>query len=411
MEKLNVPSIEITVLYREKNEDKKNWRGFIMKLEGFQAGIYVSQGDFSALSPAPVDVPWEWSDTSLNMLLEKASSEIGSLNAYADLIPNIDIYIKMHIRTEANKSSKIEGTKTSIEEDLMHVNDVAPNKRDDHVEVNNYVSALNYGIKRITEDEFPLCLRLIREIHEILMQGVRGERKTPGEFRRSQNWVGGGNMPSTAHYVPPSVPDMNIALSDFEIFINNDNNNIPHLIKAAIIHYQFETIHPFLDGNGRVGRLIIPLYLLSKGVISKPCFYISDYFERNRALYYHALDKPRKDNDLKHWIEFFLSATIDTAMSAKRKFSTAVQVVGEINKKALCIKGRTDNVFAIINLFFSEPLLSIKDIYNKTGLPQRTVSGIVNDMQKNDILVETTGFTRNKTFILKDYVDAFKLND
>ena len=206
-----------------------------MQLEKFQAGRFVKQGGFSAFAPANIDVPWKWGDTSLNMLLERASCEIGGLNAFAELVPNIDIYIKMHIRTEANKSSKIEGTKTSIEEDLMRVEDVPPEKRGDHVEVQNYVKALQHGIDRIAQDGFPLCLRLIREIHEVLMQGARGEHKSPGEFRRTQNWIG-GSMPSTAVYVPPNVPDMHAALADFEKFLNNDDNDIPHLVKAAIAH-------------------------------------------------------------------------------------------------------------------------------------------------------------------------------
>ena len=343
------------------------------------------------------------------MLLERASGAIGGLNAFAELVPNINVYIKMHIRTEANKSSKIEGTKTSIEEDLMRVEDVDPEKRDDHVEVSNYVKALEHGISRITNDQFPLCLRLIREMHEILMQSARGEHKAPGEFRRSQNWIG-GSKPSSAHFVPPTVPDMEAALSDFEKFLNNDSNNVPHLIKAAIAHYQFETIHPFLDGNGRVGRLIIPLYLLSKGVISKPCFYISDYFESNREYYYIGLDKPRIDNDLVHWVKFFLSAAIDTAESVKDKFINAVYVVQELNKRATNIKGRTENVLAILDAFYMEPMLGMKDICEKTSLIQQTVSNIVKDMCKSKILVETTGFSRNKMFVLKDYVDAFKVN-
>jgi len=380
-----------------------------MKLENFQSGGYAKQGDFSSFVPASVDVPWEWNDTSLNMLLERASGEIGGLNAFAELVPNIDIFIKMHLRTEANKSSKIEGTKTSVEEDLMRVEDISPEKRDDHIEVSNYVKALQYGIDRVTNDQFPLCLRLIREIHDVLMQSARGEHKAPGEFRRSQNWIG-GSMPSTAHYVPPSVPDMQVALADMETFINNDTNNIPHLVKAAIVHYQFETIHPFLDGNGRVGRLIIPLYLLSKGVISKPCFYISDYFERNRELYYNALDKPRRDNDLGHWIKFFLSASIDTAKSAKMKFNNAVHVVQDLNDQALTVKGRIENVRAILNVFYLDPMLGMKDICEKTKLPQATVSVIVNDMRKNGLLEETTGFSRNKAFLLKSYFDAFKID-
>lgn len=197
----------------------------------------------------------------------------------------------------------------------------------------------------------------------------------------------------------------------FEKFLNNDGYNIPHLIKAAIAHYQFETIHPFLDGNGRVGRLIIPFYLLNKGVISKPCFYISDYLERNRELYYAALESPRKNNDLTHWIKFFLTAAIDTAKSAKIKFNNVLNIVGELNGRAPDIKGRPENVRAILNVFYSEPTLSMKEICEKTVLPQATVSAIVNDMHKNKILTEITGFSRNKIFMLKYYVEAFKINE
>jgi len=204
---------------------------------------------------------------------------------------------------------------------------------------------------------------------------------------------------------------MQVALADFEAFMNNDANNIPHLVKAAIIHYQFETIHPFLDGNGRIGRLIVPLYLLSKGVISKPCFYISDYFERNRELYYNALDKPRLENDLRHWIKFFLSASIDTAKSAKIKFNNAVHVVQELNERAFTVKGLIENVRAILNLFFLNPMLGMRDICEKAKLPQATVSGIVNDMQRNGLLEETTGFSRNKVYLLRCYFDVFKINE
>ena len=217
-------------------------------------------------------------------------------------------------------------------------------------------------------------------------------------------------MPSTAVFVPPSLPDMEAALADFEMFLNNDANGVPHLIKAAITHYQFETIHPFLDGNGRVGRLIIPLYLLAKGVISKPCFYISDYFERNRELYYSALDKPRKDNDLGHWIRFFLSAAIDTAKSAKNIFNNAIHVVKELDERATSVKGRAENIRAILNVFYIKPILGMRDICEQTDLPQRTISGIVNEMQKNGLLLETTGFLRNKVYMLKNYVDAFKIS-
>lgn len=172
-----------------------------------------------------------------HVLLEQASSELGSLNAFSDLIPNVDIYIEMHIKTEAHKSNKIEGTKTSIEEDLMQVEDISPEKRDDYQEVHNYINALNFGISRILQDDFPLCNRLMCEIHKLLLEGVRGRYKTPGKFRKSQNWIG-GSKPSDAAYVPPSIVDLPDLLSDFEKFINNDECNVPHLIKIAVLHYQ-----------------------------------------------------------------------------------------------------------------------------------------------------------------------------
>ncbi len=195
-----------------------------MKVEKFKSGIYIKQDDYKTFMPVYINNVWEWEDTGINILLEEASIELGGLNSFSDLIPNIDVYIKMHIKTEANKSSKIEGTKTSIEEDLLQIEDISPEKRDDYEEVHNYINALNYGIGRIVEDDFPLCNRLICEIHEKLLQGVRGTHKTPGEFRRSQNWIG-GTKPSNALYVPPNILDMPDLLSDFEKFINNNETN------------------------------------------------------------------------------------------------------------------------------------------------------------------------------------------
>ncbi len=215
----------------------------------------------------------------MDKLLAEANRQIGELNAYSLLIPNVDLYIKMHVKIEANKSSRIEGTRTTVEEDLLDVADVNPEKRDDWEEVQNYVKATNYGVQRISEG-FPVCTRLIREIHKMLMTGVHGEHKTLGEFRISQNWIG-GSMPSTAVYVPPPYTEVADCLSDFEKFINNEEIDTPDLIRIAISHYQFESIHPFLDGNGRIGRLLVPLYIQSKGMLQKSCLYISDYIERN----------------------------------------------------------------------------------------------------------------------------------
>lgn len=377
-----------------------------MNINTFKAGTKRSQNDYYTFLPTLINHSWNWSDSELNVLLEQASSELGSLNAFSDLIPNVDIYIEMHIKTEANKSNKIEGTKTSIEEDLMQVEDIAPEKRDDYLEVHNYIDALNYGISRILQDDFPLCNRLICEIHQLLLRGVRGKHKTPGEFRKSQNWIG-GSKPSDAAYVPPSVVDLPELLSDFEKFINNDDCNVPHLIKIAILHYQFESVHPFLDGNGRIGRLIIPLYLLSKGILSKPCFYISDYFEQHRTEYYDALNRVRLNNDLMGWIKFFLKAVISTAKTGKDKFKAVTKYVRDVENQALALGGRPDNIKKILYAFFDDPILNSKQLVEITGLSQGTVDNILKKFFEAGILNELTGYSRNRVYVLYDYLRIF----
>ena len=377
-----------------------------MDMNTFRSGVYQDQGDYKSFLPTLVNHSWEWTDAELNILLERASSELGSLNAFSDLIPNIDIYIRMHIKTEANKSNKIEGTKTSIEEDLLPVDDIAPEKRDDQQEVHNYIKALNYGIKRISDDDFPLCNRLICEIHKLLLSGVRGKYKTPGEMRKSQNWIG-GSKPSDAVYVPPNIVDLPDLMSDLEKFINADNWNVPNLIKIAILHYQFETIHPFLDGNGRIGRLIIPLYLLDKNMLLKPCFYISDFFEKHRTEYYDALNRVRLNNDLIGWIKFFLRAVIETAKSAKLKFKRVTIYVKETEEKALKLGGRSENTLKVLRLFYDEPVLDSSTIINKTGISKRTLDSIIKRFYENNILGELTGYSRNRVFVLAEYLKIF----
>lgn len=377
-----------------------------MNINKFKSGVYRNQDDYKTFLPTLINHQWEWSDPEINTLLEKASSELGSLNAFSDLIPNIDLYISMHIRTEANKSNKIEGTKTSVEEDLLPVEEISPEKRDDYQEVQNYIVAINYGIKRITEDNFPLCNRLIRELHRILLQGVRGEHKTPGEFRKTQNWVG-GSKPSNAVYVPPSIIDMGSLLSDFELFINNDDCNVPNIVKIAILHYQFETIHPFLDGNGRIGRLIIPLYLLEKRLLNKPCFYISDYFEQHRTEYYDALNRVRLNNDLGGWIKFFLNAVINTAQSGKSKFKAVTEYVRTVESEALLLGGRPETVLKVLRSFYDKPILSSKEITASTSLSQGTVDNALRRLYDNGILKEVTGHSRNRIFVLIDYLSIF----
>ena len=376
-----------------------------MKLEEYKSGKYVKMNDYKAFIPSKINYNLGWYDTKLDKLLAEANRQIGELNAYSLLIPNVDLYIKMHVKIEANKSSRIEGTRTTVEEDLLDVSDINPEKRDDWEEVQNYVKATNYGVARIKEG-FPVCTRLIREIHEILMQGVRGEHKTPGEFRISQNWIG-GSMPSTAVYVPPPHTEIAECLSDFEKFINNEEIDTPDLVKIAILHYQFESIHPFLDGNGRIGRLLIPLYIQSKGMLEKSCLYISDYIERNKDTYYDMLTRVRTHNDMIGWIKFFLEAVIETSKTAKEKFRKVVELTVEMDKIIVNLPVKSDNAKKVINVLYNEPIINRKKLCNITKIKEGTIKNIINCLLENDIIVETTGYSRNQIFTFQKYTDLF----
>ena len=376
-----------------------------MKLEEYKSGNYIKMNDYKAFIPSKINYNWGWDDTKLDKLLAEANRQIGELNAYSLLIPNVDLYIKMHVKIEANKSSRIEGTRTTVEEDLLDVADINPEKRDDWEEVQNYVKATNYGVERIKKG-FPVCTRLIRELHKILMQGVRGEHKTPGEFRTSQNWIG-GSMPSNAVYVPPPHTEIAECLTDFEKFINNEEIDTPDLIKIAILHYQFESIHPFLDGNGRIGRLLIPLYIQSKGMLDKSCLYISDYIERNKNTYYDMLTRVRTHNDMIAWIKFFLEAIIETSKTAKEKFRNVVELTMEMDKVIMDLPVKPENAKKVLDVLYDEPIVSRKKIIEKTGIKFTTLVGVINAFQEKQILIETTGYSRNQVFAFQKYIDLF----
>ena len=259
-------------------------------MKTFKAGNRINQGTYKSFQPNKINQEWKIEDMEVLNLLSQADRQLGRLDMYSEYIPNIDLFISMHVLKEATKSSKIEGTKTNIEDALLDKEDVNDEKRDDWEEVQNYIEALNSAITNL--EKLPFSSRLIRATHKTLLQGVRGKHKLPGEFRSSQNWIGGASI-NDATFIPPIHSDINEYMGDLENFAHNSESFFPDLLKIALIHYQFETIHPFLDGNGRVGRLMITLYLVEKGILKKPVLYLSDFFERNRILYYDNLTRVR----------------------------------------------------------------------------------------------------------------------
>lgn len=375
-----------------------------MKLNEFVAGKYTAEFQYRAFLPNKINEKWVWEDSEINILLDEANRKLGEINAFSFLIPNIDLFIKMHIVKEANKSSKIEGTKTEIDEAIMKENEISPEKRDDWKEVHQYIEAMNESIKLL--EELPISNRLIRETHRILLKTGRGENKTPGDFRKSQNWIGGQNL-SNAKYIPPHEKYLEELMNDLEKFINNFENNIPHLVKIAMLHYQFETIHPFLDGNGRVGRLLTTLYLVGNKILSKPALYLSDYLERNREEYYSRLTETREKNDIIQWIKFFLKGVISTAENTKNTFFKIIELQREMNRLITQFGSRADKISIVINKFYENPIMSIKDLVENTGIPDKTMRNLITLIEEKGIIEELTGHERNKLYVFDKYLKLF----
>lgn len=376
-----------------------------MNLKDFKSGVYRQQYQYKSFLPEKINHTWTWDDPNINVLFEKAAGSLGELNAFSLIVPDIDIFIQMHIVKEAQASSKIEGTKTNIDEAIMDKNVIVPEKRDDWQEVQNYIKAMKYAVGKL--EELPLSNRLLKDMHRILLTGVRGEHKLPGEFRRSQNWIGGSN-PSDAVFVPPiheEVPDL---MSDLEKFLHNEEIDVPHLIKIAIAHYQFETIHPFNDGNGRCGRLMITFYLVANKLLIKPSLYLSDFFERNRTSYYDALSRVREANDLLHWIKFFLNGIITTAEKGKKTFQEIFKLKDDIDAKIVKLNRKAERGREFVRYLYSKPIVSINDIVDVLKITPKSAISLVGDFEKLKILKELTGYKRNRLFVFDEYMKLFQ---
>ncbi|MDO5664021.1 MAG: Fic family protein [Bacteroidia bacterium] len=372
-------------------------------MQQFKSGQIVNQGYYKSFVPAYINRDWEINDMQVLQLLSRADRHLGRLDMYSNYV-NIELFIQMHIAKEATQSSKIEGTQTNIEEVFLSKNDIQIEKRNDWEEVQNYISAMNEAVKML--HTLPFSSRLIKETHRILLNGVRGRHKLPGEYRQSQNWIGGATI-NDAVFVPPPHTAVNDLMSDIEKFANDDLNPLPDLLKIALIHYQFETVHPFLDGNGRVGRLLITLYLVNKGILKQPILYLSDFFEHYRTLYYDNLMRVRTHNDLNQWFRFFLSGIIETAENGIKTFDGILQLQKILDSKLKNIGSRSGDAYKVLEYLYTKPVIDVQTISVITGKSLRPAYHLLDLLEKLEILKEITGSQRDRLYLFIDYVDLF----
>ena len=376
-----------------------------MDLKDFTSGTYTQQRQYRSFTPSPVNHTWVWSNPKINTLLEDANHKLGALDAFSRQLPDVDYFIRMHVIKEATTSSRIEGTKTSVEEALLTGSEINPERRNDWQEVQNYIAAMNNAVKRLRR--VPVSTRLLKETHKILLSKGRGSTKTLGEYRRSQNWIGGSSL-KDAVFVPPSHEEVDPLMGDLENFLHNDSIDVPHLIRIAIGHYQFETIHPFLDGNGRVGRLLITLYLVSKGLLTRPTLYLSDYFDKHRSLYYDNLINARARNDLAQWIRFFLVAVAETCNNGISTFGKIQKLREDIEGKRIVQLGkRLPKAKTLVMSLYRNPRITAANVTTILRVTPKTANELIQDLVDLKILVESTGNKRNRVFSFVEYLKLF----
>ncbi|MEI8246741.1 MAG: Fic family protein [Lentisphaerota bacterium] len=343
-------------------------------------------------------------DGVLQAKLDQAMLELGCLGGMSGLLPDIGQFLYMYIRKEAVLSSMIEGTQSSLSDLLMFEIDESPGTPlDDVHEVSNYVSAINYGMKRLA-DGFPLSLRLLREIHQALLAKGRGNKQSPGEFRRSQNWIG-GSRPGNAGFVPPPPDAVPECMAQLELFLHDRQAVTPVLVKAALAHVQFETIHPFLDGNGRLGRLLITLLLCDSGILSQPLLYISYYFKLHRQYYYELLNEVRVSGDWEKWLDFFADAVIASARQGI-KVTRSLHKLAETDRQAINNLGRAaSSILQVHQAMLAHPIAGARNLVTFTGLSPATVNKALRQLEELGIVEELTRQKRNRLFRYRRYMD------
>ena len=374
-----------------------------------RAGIYVDnlngEAMYQSFKPNPLPpIPEIEMDGEIVKLLVDANKQLVKLDTASQLISNADLFISMYVRKEALISSQIEGTQCTLDDVLDP--EVEANANLDVSDVINYVKATQYALKRL--ERLPLCCRLIREIHEVLMENVRGQDKTPGEFRHSQNWIGPANCSlKDARYIPPNVEDMQTAMSDLEKYIN-ENVDYDPLIRAALIHYQFETIHPFLDGNGRIGRLLILLYLMEQGLLKEPVIYVSYFLKKNQVEYYDRISEVRRSGNYEQWVKFFLEAVDSAASDAVE----SIEKLSKLHEKNIALlpkpKRKKDNLRMLFDYLEKHPIIDIKHTSEALKISYNTTSTAVKTLVELGILRETTNAARNRVFSYEAYLEILR---
>ena len=368
-----------------------------------RAGVFIMQpSGFKSFLPhdLPPEPPVEF-DGEMLALLSEADRKLGRLDGVTQILPNPEMFVAMYVKKEAVLSSQIEGTQASLT-DVLEIN-AKDDKREDVGEVVNYVAAMNYGLNRLKE--FPLCLRLIREIHEVLLCNGRGSNRNPGEFRKTQNWIGpAGCTLANARFVPPIIPDMEKALTNLENFFYAEDN-IPALVKIALIHSQFESIHPFLDGNGRMGRLLITFWLCQQDILSQPLLYLSYYFKKNRLEYYDRLMAVREKGDWEGWIKFFLKGVAVTADEATTAAKEIIQLKSACENKIVS-KGWSVVYNILLDYLFEFPIVSINDAVEKLQVSYPTAAKVIDNLCSMDVLQDITpDQKRNKKYAFVSYME------
>lgn len=368
-----------------------------------RSGEYISNlsGDamYKSFKPAPLP-PHIDMDSEMVSLLTNATGALATLETLTSYIPNMNLFMSMYVRKEALLSSQIEGTQATLEDVLDPL--IEKNANQNVADVVNYIKATEFALDRM--NSLPLCNRLIKEIHEVLMSGVRGQEKNPGEFRTSQNWIdAAGSSLKNARYIPPNPDDMTDAMSDLEKYINSEDS-LNLLIQAALLHYQFETIHPFLDGNGRVGRLLITLFLMEKKVLSSPALYISYYLKKNRIEYYDRMSEVRNKDNYEQWVKFFLNALKESAEESVDTIKK-LSALHDANIEKINTMGRAaKNARAVFNYLEQNPIIDIRKTAEELNLAFSTVSLAVNRLTDAEILIQTNNANRNRVFAYEDYL-------